>query len=109
MKDKKENFDILNHLALHAYQDKQITFLKTDKTANRANFRVGDTLILYPSLDKEQFTSDFQLFKVYLLGIEKNEIIVSLLFPQHDDSFFRQFNYWNLEPDFFDSFHNFDH
>ena len=108
VKDKKENFDILNHLALHAYQDKQITFLKTEKTANRANFRVGDTLILYPSLDKEQFTSDFQLFKVYLLGIEKNEIIVSLLFPQHDDSFFRQFNYWNLEPDFFDSFHNFD-
>ena len=108
VKDKKENFDILNHLALHAYQDNQITFLKTDKSANRANFRVGDTLILYPSLDKEQFTSDFQLFKVYLLAIEKNEIIVSLLFPQHDDSFFRQFSYWNLEPDFFDSFHNFD-
>ena len=108
VKDKKENFDILNHLALHAYQDNQITFLKTEKTANRANFRVGDTLILYPSLDKEQFTSDFQLFKVYLLAIEKNEIIVSLMFPQHDDSFFRQFNYWNLEPDFFDSFHNFD-
>ena len=108
VKDKKENFDILNHLALHAYQDNKITFLKTDKSANRANFRVGDTLILYPSLDKEQFTSDFQLFKVYLLAIEKNEIIVSLLFPQHDDSFFRQFSYWNLEPDFFDSFHNFD-
>ena len=108
VKDKKENFDILNHLALHAYQDNQITFLKTEKTANRANFRVGDTLILYPSLDKEQFTSDFQLFKVYLLAIEKNEIIVSLMFPQHDDSFFRQFSYWNLEPDFFDSFHNFD-
>ena len=108
VKDKKENFDILNHLALHAYQDNQITFLKTEKTANRANFRVGDTLILYPSLDKEQFTSDFQLFKVYLLAIDKNEIIVSLLFPQHDDSFFRQFRYWNLEPDFFDSFHNFD-
>ena len=108
VKDKKENFDILNHLALHVYQDNQITFLKTEKTANRANFRVGDTLILYPSLDKEQFTSDFQLFKVYLLAIEKNEIIVSLMFPQHDDSFFRQFSYWNLEPDFFDSFHNFD-
>jgi DNA replication ATP-dependent helicase Dna2 len=108
VKDKKENFDILNHLALHAYKDNQITFLKTEKTANRANFRVGDTLILYPSLDKEQFTSDFQLFKVYLLAIEKNEIIVSLMFPQHDDSFFRQFSYWNLEPDFFDSFHNFD-
>ena len=108
VKDKKENFDILNHLALHAYQDNQITFLKTDKTANRANFRVGDTLILYPSLDKEQFTSDFQLFKVFLLAIDKNEIIVSLVFPQHDDSFFRQFSYWNLEPDFFDSFHNFD-
>ena len=108
VKDKKENFDILNHLALHAYQDNKITFLKTDKSANRANFRVGDTLILYPSLDKEQFTSDFQLFKVYLLAIEKNEIIVSLVFPQHDDSFFRQFSYWNLEPDFFDSFHNFD-
>jgi len=108
VKDKKENFDILNHLALHAYQDNQITFLKTEKTANRANFRVGDTLILYPSLDKEQFISDFQLFKVYLLAIEKNEIIVSLMFPQHDDSFFRQFSYWNLEPDFFDSFHNFD-
>jgi DNA replication ATP-dependent helicase Dna2 len=108
VKDKKENFDILNHLALHAYQDNQITFLKTEKTANRANFRVGDTLILYPSLDKEQFTSDFQLFKVFLVAIEKNEIIVSLMFPQHDDSFFRQFSYWNLEPDFFDSFHNFD-
>ena len=27
VKDKKENFDILNHLALHAYQDNQITFL----------------------------------------------------------------------------------
>jgi DNA replication ATP-dependent helicase Dna2 len=108
VKDKKENFDILNHLALHAYQDNQIAFLKTEKTANRANFRVGDTLILYPSLDKEQFTSDFQLFKVFLLAIEKNEIIVSLMFPQHDDSFFRQFSYWNLEPDFFDSFHNFD-
>lgn len=108
VKDKKENFDILNHLALHAYQDNQITFLKTEKTANRANFRVGDTLILYPSLDTEQFTSDFQLFKVFLLAIDKNEIIVSLVFPQHDDSFFRQFSYWNLEPDFFDSFHNFD-
>ena len=108
VKDKKDNFDILNHLALHAYQDNQVTFLKTEKTANRANFRVGDTLILYPSLDKEQFTSDFQLFKVYLLAIDKNEIIVSLMFPQHDDSFFRQFSYWNLEPDFFDSFHNFD-
>lgn len=108
VKDKKENFDILNHLALHAYQDNQITFLKTDKTAKRANFRVGDTLILYPSLNKEQFTSEFQLFKVYLLAIEKNEIIVSLMFTQHDDSFFRQFSYWNLEPDFFDSFHYFD-
>lgn len=108
VKDKKENFDILNHLALHSFNDNQITFLKTEKTANRANFRLGDTLILYPSLDKENFTSDFQLFKVYLLAIEKNEIIVSLLFPQHDDSFFRQFSYWNLEPDFFDSFHNFD-
>lgn len=108
VKDKKENFDILNHLALHAHQDNQITFLKTEKTANRANFRVGDTLILYPSLDKEQFTSNFQLFKVYLLAIENNEIIISLKFPQHDDSFFRQFSYWNLEPDFFDSFHNFD-
>lgn len=108
VKDKKENFDILNHLALHAHQDNQITFLKTEKTAIRANFRVGDTLILYPSLDKEQFTSDFQLFKVFLLAIENNEIIISLMFPQHDDSFFRQFSYWNLEPDFFDSFHNFD-
>ena len=108
VKDKKENFDILNHLALHTYQDNQITFLKTEKTATRANFRVGDTLILYPSLDKEQFTSDFQLFKVYLLAIEKNEIIVSLMFPQHDDSFFKQFSFWNLEPDFFDSFNNFD-
>lgn len=108
VKDKKENFDILNHLALHTYKDNQITFLKTDKSANRANFRVGDTLLLYPSLDKEHFNSDFQLFKVYLLAIEKNEIIVSLVFPQHDDSFFRQFNFWNLEPDFFDSFNNFN-
>lgn len=106
--DKQENFNILNHLALKEFKDNQIKFVKTEITAQRANFRVGDTLILYPSNNEEYFNSKFQLFKAYLLEVENNEILVSLAFPQHDDSFFRQYTFWNLEHDFFDSFHYFD-
>jgi len=106
--DKQENFDILNHLELIELKENQIRFVKTEISAQRANFRVGDTLILYPSNNEEKFNSKFQLFRAYLIAVESDEIMVSLAFPQHDDSFFRQFTFWNLEHDFYDSFHPFD-
>ena len=106
--DKKENFDILNHLELIELKENQIRFVKTKSSALRANFREGDSLILYPSDNEEKFNAKFQLFKVYLLSNESDEITVSLAFPQHDDSFFRQFTFWNLEQDFYDSFHPLD-
>lgn len=104
LKDKMENADILNHLKLLEIKNNQLKFIKTDLTANRTKFRVGDTLVLYPSDQKEVFDSRYQIFKAYLIQVESNEIEISLLFPQHDDSFFRQFTFWNLEHDFFDSF-----
>lgn len=106
--DKKENFDILNHLELIELKENKIRFIKTEVSAQRANFRLGDSLILYPSNNEEKFNSKFQLFKVYLISIESDEITVSLAFPQHDDSFFKQFTFWNLEHDFYDSFISFD-
>jgi len=104
VREKKEDFNILNHLELVDFTGDQLSFRKTGTTAERANFRTGDTLLLYPSLGQDVFDSSFQLFKTYALGLDAEEITVSLVFPQHSDAFFRQYKYWNLEHDYFDAY-----
>jgi len=111
--DKKERYDILYDLIIVSNQinkkEKEITFLRTNKSNEFVNFRMGDICVLYPrNLENDTATSN-QILKCSIKELTKNKLIVSFRYKQRNTKFFTQFDsankkgFWALERDFMDS------
>lgn len=107
--EKTENFDILSHLELlenHAAEDDALlVFGRTAATPLLANFRIGDIAVLYPQEDHADETAAVlrnQIFKVSIVQLTPEHVVVKLRFKQFNDQLFRMYGHWNIEHDAMD-------
>ncbi len=105
--DKERNFEIISHLQLVDNQaDKEepiITFNKTEKTNPLANFRIGDIAALYPFDDVKDTVLNNQVFKVTIIDLNKDQVVVRLRSRQFNNKVFSENPIWNIEHDLLDS------
>ncbi len=105
--DKERNFEIISHLQLVDNQsDKEepiIVFNKTEKTNPLANFRVGDIGALYPFGEISDTVLNNQVFKVTIIDLNKEQVVVRLRSRQFNTKIFKENPIWNLERDLLDS------
>lgn len=105
---KEEQFDIISALTIKenkAGEDEPLlTFAKTDRTQQLANFRKGDIAVLYPMNETNGHpVLTNQIFKCTILEVSKTEVLVRLRYRQFNHSIFDQHPHWNLEHDLLDS------
>lgn len=100
--EKEANFQIIKSLKIKENRanehDAIIVFSKTPGVSALANFRVGDIAVLYPASGENATTSN-QIFKVTLLAISPDEVVVRLRYKQFNLQIFNEFETWNLEHD----------
>jgi len=105
--DKERNFEIISHLQLVDNQaDKEeplIYFNKTEKTNPLANFRIGDIAALYPFDDVKDTVLNNQVFKVTIIDLNKDQVVVRLRSRQFNNKVFSENPIWNIEHDLLDS------
>ena len=105
--DKHQNFEILSHLEIqknNASEDEPILrFLKSMRTNDLANFRVGDISVLYPYNEDGKNVLSNQIFKCSIIAIDKESVTIKLRSKQFNNDIFKKNIYWNLEHDLLDS------
>ena len=106
LQEKLDNYAILSHLKLirnaAGEEEAMLTFVKTDQTNPLANFRKGDIAVLYPEQPGQRPLAS-QLFKCTIVELSSNQVVLRLRAKQFNNSFFEQFEFWNIEHDLFDS------
>jgi DNA replication ATP-dependent helicase Dna2 len=105
--DKRESFSLLNYLEMD-YQKSDFTLMHI--TLNRTNlfstgkttsFRNGDIVVLYPmEVDGRTKPLQHQLLKCYIKSISATEVVLSFRNKLSDMSWFKDYPYWVIEPDF---------
>jgi DNA replication ATP-dependent helicase Dna2 len=128
---KEENFAIFSHLKirqnLSSESDGLIIFEKTALTNPLANFRIGDIVVLYPSAEVPNSTTDLpnlknlvnlatpttrppvlenQIFKCSVVSMDKETVTVRLRSRQLNQAVFQKTAFWNVEHDLLDSSFN---
>lgn len=106
--EKKEAFAILNHLEIKENKTDQeipmMSFSTSTHTAELSNFRVGDIAVLYPdNYGRKDGAIRSQIFKVNILEINDNEIMVRFRSRQHNFTIFSDKKYWHIEHDHLDN------
>lgn len=105
--DKQRNFEVISHLQIVDNQsDKEepiIVFKKTEQTNPLANFRVGDIGALYPFSAPSDTVLNNQVFKITIIELNKEQVVVRLRSRQFNTSIFEEQKIWNLEHDLLDS------
>lgn len=106
--EKEEKYNIISGLTIEKEYVKEseplIYFQKTKgKTNPLANFRKGDVAVLYPADNEGDTVLISQIFKVTIIEITKETVVVTLRFRQFNNSLFKEYKYWNLEHDTMDS------
>ncbi len=107
--EKQEDFEILSPLKIHEInkgEEPIIYFVKTEKTNDLANFRVGDIVVMYPFVNEESTVLKHQIFKCTIIEMNSEYIAIRLRAKQHHYAIFEEFEYWNLEHDLYDSSFN---
>ncbi|MEL6865009.1 MAG: AAA domain-containing protein [Bacteroidota bacterium] len=105
--EKEAQFEIISYLKAQEWHfqgsDPMLTFNKTERTNNLANFRQGDIAILYPYQQTGDTALNNQIFKCTIISITDDQVRVRLRSRQFNDALFQQEGYWNLEHDMLDS------
>jgi len=106
--EKKEAFAILNHLEIKENNTDQeiplMIFSTSDQTAELSNFRVGDIAVLYPDHDgRKDGAIRSQIFKVNIIEITDQTIVVRFRSRQHNFTIFSQNKFWHIEHDHLDN------
>jgi DNA replication ATP-dependent helicase Dna2 len=105
--EKEAAYQIVKSLKIKANRANDdeaiIVFEKTQATNPLANFRTGDIGVLYPSPQSSAFGSQSpvktQIFKITILSITAEEVVVRLRYKQYNLQIFSEFEIWNLEHD----------
>ncbi len=124
--EKEAGYQIIKSLKIKANRanedDAIIVFEKTQTTNPLANFRTGDIAVLYPSeqpsvLNPQSSVSSAartpnllrdgssqspvstQIFKITVLSVSAEEVVVRLRYKQYNLQIFNEFEMWNLEHD----------
>ena len=104
---KVEQFNIINHLAIiDNYCDQPDPLIRLsagEMTAELHNFRVGDLCILYPDQGGVSDILSEQVFKVTLLEIKTDQIVVRLRSRQMNLKIFESYKLWHVEHDRLDN------
>lgn len=107
MQEKQEQFNILNQLTLGINkadeEDPILIFYPSAETTPISNFRKGDLGVLYPYNNDTQAILQNQVFKVTILTLDDQSIVVRLRSRQDNAKLFRQYTYWNIEHDSLDN------
>ena len=113
LSQKEENYNIFSFLKIKENtsdkEDALIVFEKTAKTNPLANFRVGDIVVLYPSVENTPVgTSEGsvlrnQIFKCTLVEIQKETLTLRLRSRQLNQHIFQSAGFWHVEHDLLDS------
>jgi DNA replication ATP-dependent helicase Dna2 len=108
LSEKEENYNIFSFLKIKentSYsEDALIVFEKTEKTNPLANFRVGDIVVLYPSIENtEGSVLRNQIFKCTLVDIQKDTLTLRLRSRQLNQHIFKSSEFWHVEHDLLDS------
>jgi len=110
LSNKIDKYNVINHLTLYKNQsteeDPQLTFLRSEYTAELSNFREGDLGVIYPYQGKVDDVLYSQVFKVTILAIGDKEIKVRLRSQQDNHGMFKQHTYWNIEHDSLENSYN---
>ncbi len=104
--EKVEQFRMLSKLAIEENRSAEvnpiINLKFTEKSNRLSRFRIGDIVILYPNEENGKTANNYQLFKGSIIEIEEEYISIRLRAQQLNDSIFKQYAFWNIEPDFLD-------
>lgn len=109
LEEKEDDFEILSYLKIDENKtteaDPFITFQRTERTKELANFRIGDIIALYPADDADGASTalDNQIFKSTIIAIDKNKVIIRLRSRQLNQSMFETTHFWHIEHDLLDS------
>jgi len=106
--EKIDAFTILNHLELVKNESEDeipvLRFIKSGRTAELSNFRVGDISVLYPdNKGMQQAALHSQVLKGTILELNENDVLIRLRSRQHNHDIFRDNKYWHIEHDRLDS------
>ena len=100
--EKKENFAIIPDLKLQTFDPKN-GIIKLKITQNLVHsFRKNDLVIIYPKFKEKYNVLSHHILKASIKNISTNEITLTLNNPQTDYSFFKQHEYWAIEPDIYE-------
>jgi DNA replication ATP-dependent helicase Dna2 len=108
LSEKEVNYNIFSFLKIKentSYsEDALIVFEKTERTNPLANFRIGDIVVLYPSIENtEGAVLRNQIFKCTLVDIQKETLTVRLRSRQLNQHIFKSSEFWHVEHDLLDS------
>lgn len=113
--EKEENFELLQGLQIAENNSNEadpiIVFKRTETTNPLANFRAGDVAVLSPEAKshnadeaiKNASVLQNQVFKGTIILIDAQQVVFRFRARQFNQSIFLQNEFWNLEPDMFDS------
>lgn len=108
--EKVDNYEILYDLEITRNEadteQKEITFQRPIQPDCFANFREGDSCLLYPQNNKNETVTSNQIFKCTLLELRKESVIVKIGYKQRNTHFFEQHKKWALEHDSMDLSYN---
>jgi DNA replication ATP-dependent helicase Dna2 len=103
---KDQNFEVLGNLIIEenrSAEEQPILILRrSEKTNPLANFRQGDIAVLYPRNTEDENVLQHQIFKGSIAEIDSEKIVFKLHSRQYNDSIFRRFENWFIEPDMMD-------
>lgn len=99
--EKEEQFEILHDLRIESIDTERRTphiQLKRSQQTNRlANFRQGETIVLYPNQSEEETVLQHQIFKGFIGSINSKYVQVILNSPQVSSDIFQNFRSWRIE------------
>ncbi len=101
--EKEAGFNVISYLRVKENQTKAddpiITFNKTERTSQLANFRNGDIAVLYSFGDQSQTVLTNQIFKGTIVDIAETEVTFRLTSKQFNTEIFEADTDWNIEHD----------
>ena len=105
--EKDAAFDLLGYLTIEADQSGEavptLTFARSERTNELANFRQGDVVVLYPCRYEADNVLSDQIFKGSIASIDARHVVVQLRYQQFNHHLFNTAPWWNLEHDMMDS------
>ena len=107
IEEKIDQFSILTDLRISKNLSNDavpiVELALTDSSNVISKFRVGDIVVLYPSVVDSKEVLNHQIFKSTILGLDNQKVILRLRARQKNTDVFEQSQSWNIEADSLDS------